>query len=235
MKENIFTFWEGQMPEYIKLCMKTWKFPYVVLNYDNLHNYTNINIKPLKRFTLPQIADYIRVHVLRDNGGYWFDTDTIMITGNLPKTNMIGDVEARTNTIGYLYADTPHMQMFDEWAKYQDAVAINLFNSPQRWSIMGNDFTDKYVQEHLEITIGQVDYCWPEVYMISGDIPRYKKYEEFYFNRSYLMEDLFPTDMLMLHNSWTPDNYKKLSEKEIFHTDCTMTNILKYALGDDKN
>lgn len=69
----IFTFWEGKMPEYIRLCMRTWKFQYTVLNYDNLKEFTDFDIENTKRFTLPQIADAVRVHVLRDNGGYWLE------------------------------------------------------------------------------------------------------------------------------------------------------------------
>ena len=38
---KVFTFWEGEMPAYIKLCMKSWDFPFVLLNYDNVNEYTN--------------------------------------------------------------------------------------------------------------------------------------------------------------------------------------------------
>ena len=72
----VYTFWEGEMPDYIKLCMYTWHFPVTILNYDNLNNYTDLQItSQLERFTLPQIADCVRVHVLRDQGGYWLDAD----------------------------------------------------------------------------------------------------------------------------------------------------------------
>ena len=84
MTGQVFTFWEGNMPEYIKLCMATWKFPYTVLSYENLPNYSDIPVNRLKHFTLPQIADYIRVHILRDYSGYWLDTDTILLNPELP-------------------------------------------------------------------------------------------------------------------------------------------------------
>ena len=44
----VYTFWEGEMPAYIKLCMQTWKIPYVLLNYDNVNQYTDIPIEKLK-------------------------------------------------------------------------------------------------------------------------------------------------------------------------------------------
>ena len=101
----IFTFWEGSMPEYIRMCLKTWDFDFTVLNYDNLNKYTDLPVNDgLKRFTLPQIADCVRAHVLRDNGGYWLDADTILLSSKLPKVNIMGHPETRANTIGFLYA-----------------------------------------------------------------------------------------------------------------------------------
>ena len=230
--DKIFTFWEGQIPSYIKLCIDTWMFPYIILNYENLHHYTDLQITPeLKRFTLPQIADCVRVHVLRDQGGYWLDADTIMVTDVLPTETMIGNPIMRTNTIGYLHADSPHTPMFDEWATYQDAVIKDPYSTSQLWSIMGNSFTDVYVKKHTYISICDVEKCWPEVYMVEEDVPRYNKYKHFYFGMTYSLSDIKPTNMLMLHNSWTPDWYKKLSAEEILKDDKhTLSNILREVL-----
>lgn len=229
MDKRIFTFWEGPFPEYLKLCMKTWKFPYTVLNYDNVNNYTDIQIKLLKRFTLPQIADYVRVHVLRDYGGYWLDTDTIVL-GDLPEENIGGDTVARTNTIGVLHTE-PHSEMFTKWAKYQDSVVYNPMASSQNWAIMGNEFTDDYIKQHEEIKIFPIQNCWPETYMINDGMPRFNKYQKFYFEKSYHLSDINQTNLLMLHNSWTPDWYKKLSRDKIFAQNCTLSNILKEVLS----
>ena len=217
------------MPAYIKLCMYTWKVPCTVLNYDNLSYYTDLRVTPsLTRFSLPQIADVVRVHVLRDQGGYWLDADTIMVTGKLPDANMIGDPVERTNTIGYLRTD-PHSDMYTEWAEYQDGVIRNA-NASHHWSVMGNDFTDAYVKSHPEITICSVANCWPETYMIKGDILRHEKYFKLYFEENYRLSDFKPTDMLMLHNSWTPDWYKNFSEHEVMAINCTLSNVLKDVL-----
>lgn len=220
----IFTFWEGDMPEYIKLCMKTWKLDYIVLNYNNLNQYTDLTISDnLKRFTLPQIADIVRVHTLRDNGGYWLDADTIMITNELPKENMIGFPEIRANTIGYLHTDK-NSEMYKEWAKYQDNI-INAKDIDYSWDIVGNRFTDRYVATHPEITIANVERCWAETYMITDEIPRRAKYEKFYFKSNYKLNDLLETNRLMLHNSWTTKFYK--DSKNPLEIECTMSNILK--------
>lgn len=227
----VYTFWEGKMPAYIKLCMQTWKIPYVLLNYDNVNQYTDIPIEKLKdKFTLPQIADFVRAHVLRDNGGYWLDADTIMLREKLPQTNLIGYPNRRDATIGFLYAENPKMPFYVQWCNYQDEIV----NEPlwsREWNCMGNNFTDQYLREHKNISIGFIILRWPETYVIDGDISRYDKYRKFYFDSTYtLAEDLIP-DILMLHNSWTPEWYKKLSEQEVLQHNCTLSKILKEVLS----
>lgn len=231
MEEKIFTFWEGNKPSYIDLCMETWKRPYILLNYKNLNDYTDLPIDKIKRFSLPQIADIVRVHVLRDHGGYWLDTDTIMISGNLPKENMIGDPEKRSNTIGLLYTEA-NTEMYKEWALFQDKI-INSKDTPKHWSTMGNDFTNSYVKEHPEISIHQVTEYWPETYMITKDVGRWEKYREFYFKSNFKLENLKYKDLLMLHNSWTPQEYKNLSKEEVLKNNCTLSNILRSVLKEN--
>ena len=226
MKERVFTFWEGDMPAYLKLCLNTWKFDYTILTYENLNEYTNLDIDKLKRFTLPQIADIVRVHVLRDSGGYWLDADTIMVTSKLPTETMIGYPTTRANTIGYLHAKEAHEPMFEEWAKYQDEV-INNDTIPLTWDVVGNAFTDRYVKEHPEITIADVSRCWAETYLAQGITSRYSQYRQVYFARKFTLSDFEKTDMIMLHNSWTPEWYKGYSVYNIQRDNCTMSNLLK--------
>ena len=227
---KVFTFWEGPMPAYIRMCFDTWHMPYTILTYDSLSDYTDLRITPaLLRFTLPQIADVIRVHVIRDQGGYWLDADTVLLGNALPDVNMMGNPVMRSNTIGYLHADVG-AEMFKRWAKYQDDVISNPASNRSDWSIMGNAFTDTYVKEHTEISIGSVRSRWPETYMIRN-IQRQEKYVEFYFNSSYCLRDINPTDMLMLHNSWTPDWYKRLTTEEVLRQDCTLSNILREIIN----
>lgn len=224
----IFTFWEGKMPDYIRMCLETWKLPYTILTYDNLKEYTDFDIESAKRFTLPQIADAVRVHVLRDNGGYWLDADTIMIGDELPEETIMGNPSIRLNTIGFLHAKKPHEDMFDEWAAYQDrAIANPAYDT--RWDILGNRFTDPYLIEHREIPIASVRDRWAETYMIP-DCKRLYAYQQFYFNEKYHLSDLRETDMLMLHNSWTPDWYKKLTRGQVLKSNCTMSNVLQEVL-----
>jgi len=230
MNDKVYTFWEGKMPDYLKLCLDTWHFDYVILNYDNLKNYTDAVPEKLKQLSLPKIADYVRVHVLRDNGGCWLDTDTILLSDELPKENILGDPEKRENTIGFLRTE-PYSDMYLRWSFYQEYTLKHLPDmktDTTRWDIMGNAFTDDYLKKNLDVSIGTINEKWAETYMINDNSPRPSKYQKFYFGSNYGIKDLTQkTNMLMLHNSWTPDWYKKLNKDDILKQNCTMSNILR--------
>ena len=214
----IYTFWEGQMPEYIRLCLATWKLPYKLLTYKDF------DIPSMHRFSLAQQADVIRVHVLRDLGGYWLDADTIMLTDHLPEGTITGT--ENSNTIGFLYAE-PHSEFFEQWAAYQDQVLTDP-DASHHWSVMGNRFTDEYLRTH-NVPIANVRLHWPETYMIQNG-ERFGKYLKFYFDWSYHLSDIEPTDIIMLHNSWTPRWYKESADP--LGVDCTLSNFLREALND---
>lgn len=225
--EPVFTFWEGKKPAYIELCMETWRAGYVELNYSNLREFTDLSIDKMKRFSLPQQADCVRAHVLRDQGGYWLDADTIMMYAALPETDMIGHPQTRANTIGYLHAEK-NSPMYILWSQYQDRI-METEKTPAHWSIMGNAFTDGYVKEHLEVSIASVRKSWPETYRVFGRT-RQEQYTKFWFEEKHHLKDLDLTELLMLHNSWTPEWYKQLTREEVLNHDCTLSNILREML-----
>ena len=239
----IFTFWEGPMPAYIEMCLETWqdKFPFMVLNYDNLEAYTEYDIESAKRFTLPIQADAVRVHVLRDNGGYWLDADTIMLTDHLPDADILGDIWKGTNTIGYLRSEK-NSRMFSEWAKHQDTIIAgekSEYTPENEWSVLGNTFTDRYIAKNNDVKIGSIQPCWPEVYMAkrvkNWDDTQWMCYQWFYFNTEYPLAGIRKTDMLMLHNSWTPPPYKDLTREQILKNNslglsCTLSRIFQEVI-----
>jgi hypothetical protein len=99
------------------------------------------------------------------------------------------------------------------------------------WDILGNAFTDPYLKEHTEIKIGDLRNRWPETTMIEGNEPRQYKYIKLYFQSNYEINDFGKRDMLMLHNSWTPDWYKSMTKTDLLSNNCTLSNILRSALN----
>lgn len=92
---------------------------------------------------------------------------------------------------------------------------------------MGNAFTNDYLKNNSSIRIGSIESCWPETTMIKDNISRENKYRKLYFETNYLLSEFPETDMLMLHNSWTPDWYKLLSRSEVLDRRCTLSNIFR--------
>jgi hypothetical protein len=95
---------------------------------------------------------------------------------------------------------------------------------------MGNAFTNAYLKNNTSIRIGSIECCWPETSMIKDDISREEKYRKLYFGTNYMLSEFPETEMLMLHNSWTPSWYKELSRDEILNKECTLSNILKATI-----
>jgi hypothetical protein len=118
--------------------------------------------------------------------------------------------------------------MYQRWAEYQDKVIANP-NSKHTWDIMGNAFVDKYAKSHPEITFTDAEASHPE-HAIFNNISNQLKYKKYYFEESYTFEDIPRTDILMLHNSWTPAWYKELNEQEALKYNCTLSNILRGLL-----
>ena len=225
----IYTFWEGPMPDYIRLCMDTWRQPYTVLTFATLHEYTDLPVTDkLKRFSLPMIADAVRAHVLRDQGGYWLDADTIMLSDELPTENIKGYKATKDHTWGFLYADRPGLEFFKFWSEYQDKVIADPTSSTA-WPVLCKDFTDPYIKGGGEVTIADITTSWPETYMADG-VSRRQKYQRLYFEKSFHLDDFKPTDILMLHNSWTPEWYKQMPLNKLITCHCTMSNILREVL-----
>ncbi len=58
------------------------------------------------------------------------------------------------------------------------------------------------------------------------------KYENFWFKNDRHIQDVFLKNQMIigLHNSWTPQWYKDLSEKEVLENDCLLSRTLKYLL-----
>ncbi|WP_455387477.1 capsular polysaccharide synthesis protein [Petrachloros mirabilis] len=81
----IWTYWEGNRPEYIQVCLDSMKRvcgnDLVIVTPENLEEYVPRTLHPSWR-RLPQPAlraDCIRAALLANHGGWWLDADTIVL------------------------------------------------------------------------------------------------------------------------------------------------------------
>ena len=199
----IWTFWEGRKPEYIKCCMDTWRLPYTELNFASVNWHTDIDIEAVKKYSLPQVSDIVRAHVLRDNGGVWLDADTIMLGHAYPAFNVIGNPATRVCDTGICQGSKGD-DFFVRWCEYQD----RLIGQPSTgWSMFVNDFTDGYIKSHPEVRIHDVRDCCPELNY--WDPWNHEiRYQRFWFGDSYHLSDIpAGARLIALHNSWTPQRF----------------------------
>ena len=246
---NIWTFWEPRtsMPQYLKLCLKTWH-RYLseddeihVLDYSNIREYIDLSEYGEGlfdgRYSLPKIADAIRALLLYKHGGLWLDLDTIMLDDSVQgyfnekedKVVFFGDKNSKTVHLAIIYAP-PASKCMKAWAEYCKTLIKS--NKPSTsWDDMGNAFINPYIKANLnEIKIFDAAKHKPEYLHKPLGLNVAEAYQEFYFNKGWNLRDM-GTNMLILHNSWTPAVYKKISENEFMKSDCTMSNVLAEALG----
>lgn len=246
---RIFTFWEPRtkLPGYLKLCMKTWEkyipnAEIIVLDYSNLGDWIDISeFGPNLldgRFSLPMIADAIRVMLLEKYDGLWMDADTIILNKNIveyfknnKECSMFGYKSSRAVHIAWINS-VANSNIMKEWLQYQKDVISN-FKKPDKdfWAYLGNSFVNPYCKLHIDdIGIWDVydEKCMPEL-KIAG-VTHQEKYREFYFKSRHKLKDIDTKSLIMLHNSWTPVEYKSLSEEEFMKTGCTLANILTEVL-----
>ena len=245
----VYTFWEprGNIPLYLRLCMKTWKkflpnATIVVLDYKNIGEFLDVrelglNLLSDKRFGFMHISDALRIAVLAKYGGVWLDTDTIILNSNAEKYFLpdkkhraifFGDPESKGCYTAFINAP-PAAMCINLWREFNREKIWNLNASTIiDWDFFSNSFINDYAKNFpSEIKILDNRAVMPEIF--SGNVSSEKSYLEYYFMQDYHLANV-NTDLILLHNSWTPPEFKQLSPDEFFYYDCTLVNILAEAL-----
>ena len=247
----VYTFWEPRekMPYYIQLCMETWKknlpnADIVLIDYKNLGEYIDVNELNanlfLGRFSLPMIADVIRVMILAKHGGVWLDADTIILHSDAEKYFL---PDKKNHTVFFVYPNDgfcqmcfintpPNSKCLNNWLEFIQKKLYTLkSDTPIAWHFFGNSFIDTYVKNHPdEFTLIDRKVAMPDKDSIShSKIGARPAYEDYFFLQNYHLKDI-SNDILFLQNSWTPYFYKVIPPEILLRRDCTMTNILAEAL-----
>lgn len=226
--------------------MKTWEkfIPNAeihVLDYSNMADYADVKDVYGDQlfsgsFTLPMIADAIRALILERHGGIWMDADTILTGGNVEeylhmrkKVAFFGYPDRHTVHVAWISAQK-HANLLQYWVaecarKIKTLTREDMVN-PDFWSYLSNSIVNPYIQSHpgeVEIMDAMKAGCVPERNDINENA--YHAYIDFYFKKSFHLNDI-SCPVLLLHNSWTPQQYNTLPLDQLSRVDCTMSNIL---------
>lgn len=248
----LYTFWEPreEIPYYLQLCMETWKkflpdATIIVLDYKNIGEFLDVRELGLNlfsgKFTLPQIADAIRVALLAKHGGVWLDADTIILNSNAQKyflpdekhrTVIFGDLQGDFCQICFINASPAAMSM-NLWLQF---IRERIWNSKASikigWDFFGNAFINAYVKAHPEefLKIDKFIVMPNKKYQTNFNRSSEPEYIDYYFLKRHHLQDV-KNDMLFLQNSWTPQFFKQMSPRDMLNFDCTMTNVLAEVLN----
>lgn len=204
-------------------------------------------------------ADGIRVALLNKYGGIWMDTDTIILNKDfLIKLNeselcMFGDTINKTQHIGFIYAKKNSL-LINKWnaeiiknvnnyklflkTNNNDKNRKNSSSKIKVWNYLGNGIIDPLVQnindEKIYLRLDKYEMnIFPELkYFENSSLDNMERYQEFYFkNRDPKVLINRNNSILLLHNSWTPKRYKKMSEKRFLRKNILISKLLAQLLN----
>lgn len=250
LPRHIFTFWEPKdsMPAYLRLCLNTWKtnapeFEVTLLDHSNLESYLDSAGYPMDRlFMLPlQIQkDAIEAAVLHQNGGIFMDVDTLVLSDfkSVLKELQNSEIVLFSNHLAFMAA-RPGADLLQKWVK---SVREKLQNtSPDKladadWDFAGNTITNSLFKKSSPDLVTQLnknDHAFtPEILHFLNNGTAIEQYRDFWFKPGNEEAPFFLDQFLIaLHNSWTPDWYKKLSEDDVLAADCLLSKTLKNLLN----
>lgn len=203
-------------------------------------------------------SDCIRCAVLKKHGGTWLDADTIL-TKPLGDRFSVADcsivawrMDGRlVHYAAYINAVKPECRFIADWhrellprvAKAKRFYASRLlrilrhgeWKFIRRWNYCENAIIDPMAE-----TADPKDYGWidkneiaavPEEVLMASGLSATEAYQRYWFRPGDPAEALSRcAGVLMLHNSFTPAEFRAMSEEEFLATDTRLARLLKEML-----
>ena len=212
-----------------------------------------------KEMSLAKQSDAIRAAVLRKHGGIWLDTDTIIIKPEFfdcyckdSNVVMIGSPKTDGALYGaFIYASKPYTAFIQKWyeelpdriRKYKKLKNNWLLRKLHRtdwkkaenWDYCINSIIDPLSKtmnlNELNVLDADALFALPER-VVFNQIDTIAAYTKFYFSNNTDWKKVFnqSAGILLLHNSWTPEHFRKMTEKEFLKQDVALSNLLRKVL-----
>lgn len=249
-----------KMPAYIRLCMQTWKkflpeSEVVLLDYSNLEEWLGKDVYDeilFRDFSLPKQADAIRCALLKKYGGLWLDADTILTSPQVKDYLMIDSelvmiskhlafIKANNNSkiIADWYNQIQYNLKFYKDVKYQNNAVQKIlhprrYRRMENWDYLGNYILHKMLKTKNKKKFFSIDRmeinALPELNNKKND-NLVENYQNFYFENDYSQDVIKNTKgIILLHNSWTPQQFLEMNEEEFLSRNNTLSNVLKTVL-----
>ena len=211
-------------------------------------------------YNLSKQADAIRCALLEKYGGIWFDCDVIITSSDFKRfLDINSECIMFSSHIGVIIA-RKHSKVMQYWLngiknnlllhkicknetvkeklRAREELFVERINS---WDYMGNSILDRILpildkEDFYSLDKYKYNFIPEENYLIEQNMPltpdiRRKTYSNFYFKDNqadYVINK--DASIIYLHNSWTPEKYKLMSEDEFLSENNTLSNLFKRLL-----
>ena len=177
------------------------------------------------------------------------DADTIITNGKfikiLEKYEFVMIGVNQTQHIGFLFASLNSI-IINKWMNeiinkisiYKKNISLLKKGRPNiKWNYLGNEILDRLINSSNEKNFFRLDRnkinVFPEINFFKNiSLNARERYELFYFQKrdpKIILNN--NKGIIMLHNSWTPINYKTLSENEFLKEDILLSRLLSQILS----
>lgn len=213
--------------------------------------------------SLAKQADCIRCALLRKHGGIWLDADTVLTKPlderfcSADVTMVARHFESGQMIYGaYIYAARPETKMISEWhrqllpriEKSRQMNASRLrrwldrrtWKAVRRWGYFENDILDPLTAQLTAPDYAGIDKdevgVFPEEALLADGSAQspFDAYVRYWFSAGEadaVLKDC--AGLIMLHNSWTPETFRKMSARDFLGTNTRLAKLLR-ALTEGK-
>ena len=204
-------------------------------------------------------SDAIRVAILKTFGGLWLDLDTILLNKqflfgfNNYDLVMFGSQKEKQQHIGFIYS-TKNCSIMNDWLEgitrnvkiykkflnnnrnINDSGLKNFFRKKYSWNYLGNGIIDLILKNTTNKHFLRLDKykmnIFPEIKNLDNISFNHRyKYNNFYFRKGdpkIIINE--SKGIILLHNSWTPNKFKKMSEKRFIKQDIILSKLFAQIL-----
>ena len=198
---------------------------------------------------LPIQADAIRVALLKKYGGIWMDADTIITNGeflkNFEKYDLVMIGKNNTQHIGFIFA-SKYSIIISEWLN-EIIYRVNKYRKNNYffkiktviWDYLGNGIVNRVININKSNKFFRLDKdkmnAFPETsFFKNTKLDPQERYRLFYFQKREAKIVLNNAKgIIMLHNSWTPSKYKKMSEIQFLKEEILLSRLLAKLLNNN--
>jgi hypothetical protein len=213
-----------------------------------------------REMTFAMQSDCIRCAVLRKHGGMWLDADTILTQpldarfSQADVTMIARRVESGLVNYGaFISTQEPHAAFLEAWhqelvkrvaaaKKCRGKLWYKIFHHHANRLMYRWDYCVNAIIDPLASAADSKDYTWldknemfaiPEEDLMEQDdaLNPVSAYEKYWFepgDTKDVMEKC--AGIIMLHNSFTPEKYRQMTEEEFLAQDTRMAKLLKQLL-----